>query len=369
MKKKPSIYKRASDEKPSSKRKIRLTTGKMILLVLVLIAAAGIWAIGETREKNELQQEQAQVRKNTYQYVYTNSTYIGDFQNRILIYDGHNLRLVNEAGNEELNVILTAENFSVDTNGKNIYLTDIAKRTTFIIDETGKVINQAISTYLPKRVVAMPDGKFVIHYITDTLVEGVGIYSNDGQLMSEYTYPKVTLTLIKPSISKGVIVVGLYRDASKLTNLVYEYSLKGELKHTNQIDNLLLTNMDIQGKSYIWQDINQIYITDNDFKNIAKIDSNNPYEGIVVTEDMIYTLDDDNAISIIDDKYTIIKESRFSEDIEGIAMFKGEPLYYSENRTFYKNNIKELTKSIVDVIGLKNTIVLVSKGELKFERK
>ncbi|MGL5440100.1 MAG: hypothetical protein ACRDA4_06900 [Filifactoraceae bacterium] len=370
MKKSPTIYRQNEDDTVyGRKRKIRITTGRMVAIILGLIALMAVLIICGDKGESQKRQENVQIGEKNYEYIYTNKIYIENFKNRVLVYDGYNLRFVNEAGNEELSIKITAENFSMDTQGEYIYLTDIARRTTFIIDETGAVVNQVVSKYLPKRVVAMPGGGFVIHYLTDTLEEGIAIYNRKGESVGEYSYPKVSITMIKPSINRGVIVVGLYRDAGKLTNLIYEYSSKGKLKNTNQIDNMILTDMKIKGNDYIWQDIDQIYITNKSYKSKVKIENNNPYEKMEIFGDKIFTLDEDNGISTINKDYNVERESRFSESINGMVISNGEPFYYSDTRTFYKNDIKELTKPVIKVIPMKNTVVLVSKGELKFERR
>ena len=113
-------------------------------------------------------------------FRHSNNNYAEEFEHGLLTYDGLSLKLIETDGTERFDVTINADNYNISTSKNRIFLLDIAKKNVYILDGKGKIVNQMTVDYLPKRVVALNNGNFVVHYFTDVYIEGIKLFSENG---------------------------------------------------------------------------------------------------------------------------------------------------------------------------------------------
>ncbi len=298
-------------------------------------------------------------------YTYSNNSYAQSFQNSLLLYDGLTLKLIEKDGTTKFDVTISADNYSISTSKDRIFLLDIAKKNVYILDANGKIEAQVTLDYMPKRVVALSNGGFAVHYFTDVYVEGIKVFSKSGKEVNDITYPDVTLTLINGEESGRFFVMGFFKNGDSLENSVYYYDTEGRLQLASQISNVVISRMQSVKNNLIFMDVNSMLISDNIVEEISHFDFNVNLLDFIATEKEIYILTEENDIEVMDYNFQFINELTSREKIRGMVLHQGKILYYTQNSLMYGATPKQFSKDIVKVIDLGEKTAILFKGEIQ----
>lgn len=294
-------------------------------------------------------------------FSYANNSFVTSFQNGLLTYDGLSLRLIDSEGIEVFDVTINADNYSISTSQDRIFVLDIAKKSIFILDEKGSVITQEKTGDMPKRVVGLEDGGFLIHYFTDVYVEGIRVFSKSGKEVKDMPYPNVTITLVRPVDATSFLVTGFFRNADTLDNSVYYYTNKGELQFATQINNAILGKIVPRKDKFVMMDVSSLIVGDKAMEETTNFDFTLNLKDILATDKEIYVLASDNSVKTLNYDFQFLAEKSSQAEILGILFHKGKLLYYTDNSVVYGAVSKQYSKDVMKVVDIGEKVAVVFK--------
>ena len=298
-------------------------------------------------------------------FRYSNNNYAEEFSHGLLMYDGLSLKLIETDGSERFDVTINADNYSISTSKNRIFLLDIAKKNVYILDGKGNIVNQVTVDYLPKRIIALDNGNFIVHYFTDVYIEGIKLFSENGNLINDITYPNVTLTLIQGDKNDHFAVFGFFRTGSSLENSVYFYNRTGELQYANQINDVIIHQLLFQKNRVLMLDVNSILTSDTAFEEVSSLEFPLVLKKIVANEKNIYLLTKDNSIQVMDSEFQNTDQLSSQENIIDMFLVDDKLIYYTQNAVLCNYNRRQFSKDIVKVIPVDDTLMILFKNEMK----
>lgn len=298
-------------------------------------------------------------------FAFSNNNYVTSFQGNLLTYDGLNLKLTDPEGNSYPDVTINADNYSISTSENEIFILDIAKKKVFVIDSKARVINQILVDDMPRRIIALEGGGFLIHYFTDVYVEGVKIFSKSGKLLKDIAYPDVTLTLIESLEDGSFTVMGFFRNSASLDSSIYYYTDRGELQFATQLNNSIISKMLIRPDRLVLLDVSSLILSDRAVEEQTNFEFKEDLKDVIANEKEMYVLTFDNSIKVLNYDFQLVGEKSSQEDIEGILLHKGQLLYYTKDTLFYGSIKKQYSKDILQLVDLGEKVAIVFKGEIQ----
>ena len=298
-------------------------------------------------------------------FRHSNNNYAEEFEHGLLTYDGLSLKLIETDGTERFDVTINADNYNISTSKNRIFLLDIAKKNVYILDGKGKIVNQITVDYLPKRVVALDNGNFVVHYFTDVYIEGIKLFSENGKMLNDITYPNVTLTLIQGDKNNHFAVLGFFKNGSSLENSVYFYNYAGELQYASQINNVIIHQLLFQKNKVLMLDINSILTCDTTFEEVSSMELPLVLKKVVANEKNIYLLTKDNSIQVMDSEFQNTDQLSSQEKIIDMFLVDDKLIYYTQNSILCNYDKRQFSKDIVKVIPVDDTLIILFKNEIK----
>lgn len=298
-------------------------------------------------------------------FAFSNNNYASSFRGNLLTYDGLTLNLIDQGGMKVFDITINADNYSISHSENEIFILDLAKKNVFVLDEKGRVINQVKVDDMPRRVVALKGGGFLIHYFTDVYVEGVKVFSKRGKQVKDIAYPNVTLTLIESVDAEAFMVMGFFRNSDSLDNSVYYYTDKGELQFATQLNNSIISKVITQKDKFLMLGVSSVLSSDKMVEEHVNFEFTEELKDMVANEKGMYVLTFANSIKLLNYEFQSMGERSSQEDIQGLLLHQGELLYYTKDSLFYGSITKQYSKDILQVIDLGKKLAVIFKGEIQ----
>ena len=113
-------------------------------------------------------------------------------------------------------------------------------------------------------------------------------------------------------------------------------------------------------------DPTRLYILDGKYKNVATIDAQNSFAGMVLVNDKIYLLDGNKNVRIYDKTGKLLEEKAFKDTINKMVLDMPQIIYIGTTSVHIQNRTLEFAKDIEKSILLSNNkLVLFFKGNVE----
>ena len=113
-------------------------------------------------------------------------------------------------------------------------------------------------------------------------------------------------------------------------------------------------------------DPTRLYILDGKYKNVATIDAQNSFAGMVLVNDKIYLLDGNKNVRIYDKTGKLLEEKAFKDTINKMILDMPQIIYIGTTSVHIQNRTLEFAKDIEKSILLSNNkLVLFFKGNVE----
>lgn len=345
-----------------------LSFAGVVLLVLLIIA------VNPNTRQYYKNYKDAQVPQEEYdiEYNYASGMAILPMGANLLTYDSGNLKLLKKNGEEIFDIPFSIGSWDLAVSDKAIYLLDKIDKVLYFIDEKGNFTSKVELANIPHKLYAGKQGNVVVHYRSESGVEGIIIFDKDGKNLTDATYPKTTITMIHVSEENRVTVHGMLRIAPTIENSVYRYSDRGSLIFSKSYPEVIYVRQ-YEDKTHIaFVDVNTVqFYNKNTNEDIKTVTSLIPAKLITFDSDKgnLYLLDSGNRLRVLDMNGNIIDEKHFQTEYNGIITFKGELLMIGDD--FVRTQSKEikLETGVEDVFKLGDYLVVVTQGHIKLMNK
>lgn len=357
--------------KKEKKRKKILRTASVIgvvLFVLLLIALNP-----NTKQiYNKYKEAQRPREEYSLEYNYSPGMKILPMGPNLVMYDSNNLKLLKKTGEEVFDIPFALGSWDLAASGKAIYLLDRIDNVLYFIDPAGNFANKVELANIPHKLYAGKGGNVVLHYRSESGVEGAIIFDKSGKELNDTSYPKTTITFINVSDEDKVTIHGMLRTAQTIENSVYRYSDKGNLIFSNNYEDVVFFRQYEDSSTIIFVDINKIqFYSKNTNENTKSVSSLVPIKLVTFDKDYkkLYVLDSRNKLRIINLSGSIMDEKHFQTQYDQILAYKDELLMVGED--FIRTSTREIRTGgkIEEVFLLEDYLAIVTKDKIKLLNK
>lgn len=301
-------------------------------------------------------------------YDYSPGIQLKPINDNLAIYNSSDLKIINKDAIEIVNIPFILADWDMKTSKDRIYILDKIEKKIFFISDKGEFISEAKIDNIPHKIYSGENGNLVLHYKSESGVEGINIFNKNGKLLEDINYPKTTIMLIDISKNNDVTVNGMNRVESKISNYVYRYSSKGKLEYTKIFEDVIFVKQYENNGQIAFIDVNKIQF----FSKLTK-EALGVIESVISAKlisydeinEKIYILDKRNKLRIIDMQGNIVEEKYFQSDYNRMLVFKGNLILVGDD--YIRTNTKEIKfqEKINDTFILGDYFVIVSKNQIK----
>ena len=315
---------------------------------------------------------QAPLSDYTIEFNYSPDMQILPMGENIAMYDSSNIRVLKKDGEELVDIPFVIGSWDMATSDTMIYLLDKIEKSLYFIDNKGNFVNKVSLSNMPEKLYAGKAGNLIVHYRSESGVEGIHLFDREGKLMEDLTYPKTTLTLIKIGDDNQATVHGMYRVDAGLSNYVYRYSAKGKLVFSKTLEDMIVMEQFENANIAAMIDINRVAIYDLSANEVrTTVDSLVPIRLTAFDKEnqTIYCLDNRNRLRVIDTRGQLVEERFYQTGYKGMTVFKGKLVLFGDDFVRTASREQKYPKPIQDFFIVGDYIALVMKGEIRLSNK
>lgn len=333
-----------------------------ILLMANLVKAKGTVDIKETKRKvNE--------KNNSIvsSFDYNAKTVVAALKNEIIIYDGKNLVKKNDKFKNIFETRLAINDFVMKVEQEDIYILDKIDKILYKINKDGEIVSQAKFMESGQNIYPLKNGDVLLSYNTNVAADGIIVYDSDMKQKTNINYPNSLISTVNFEESTNTIYVSVQvNNLADITNTIYAYNSNYEVQSINSYKNLLTIEMINTNNSKLILDPTRLYILDGKYKNVATIDAQNSFAGMVLVNEKIYLLDGNKNVRIYDKTGKLLEEKAFKDTINKMILDMPQIIYIGTTSVHTQNRTMEFAKDIEKSVLLSNNkLVLFFKGNVE----
>lgn len=300
-------------------------------------------------------------------FEYNAKTEVASLKNEIIIYDGKNLVKKNDKFKDVFETRLAINDFVMKVEQENIFILDKIDKILYKINKDGDIVSQVKFVESGQNIYPLKNGDVLLSYNTNVSADGVIVYGTDMKQKANINYPNSLISTINFEESTNTIYVSAQvNNLTDITNTIYAYNSSYEVQSINSYKNLLTIDMINTNNSKFILDPTRLYILDGKYKNVATIDAQNSFAGMVLVNDRIYLLDGSKSVRIYDKSGKLLEEKVFKDNIKKMILNMPQILYIGTTSVHTQNKVIEFAKDIEKSILLSNNkLVLFFKGNVE----
>ena len=326
-----------------------------VLLIANLVRAKGTVDIKETNRKvNE--------KNNSIvsSFDYNAKTVVAALKNEIIIYDGKNLVKKNDNFKNIFETRLAINDFVMKVEAEDIYILDKIDKILYKINKDGEIVSQAKFMESGQNIYPLKNGDVLLSYNTNVAADGIIVYDSDMKQKTNINYPNSLISTVNFEESTNTIYVSVQvNNLSDITNTIYAYNSSYEVQSINSYKNLLTIEMINTNNSKLILDPTRLYILDGKYKNVATIDAQNSFAGMVL-------VNGNKNVRIYDKTGKLLEEKAFKDTINKMILDMPQIIYIGTTSVHIQNRTLEFAKDIEKSILLSNNkLVLFFKGNVE----
>lgn len=292
------------------------------------------------------------------------------YKQGFLIYDGKSLKYINNKAERIFSLNIKIDNYSLDTSGNNIYILDKTNKEIYIINKKGSLINKVKTSENPLLVKSFRNGDFLVHYSTNSDVEGVKIHDSEGKEIKDISIPRITINFINIDPKNGgFLISGISTEKNSLFNRIIYYDKKGNFIFSDNIENKLFINSLFLENNIILVEPKYIEFRDRDFKTLSTLTLDDSIKNIDLINNDIGVIYNSNNFKYISEKGQEKSINYPIQNIKGFEQIGKETIIYSDRSIYFTKYKQEynLKEDIVRVLAIDETnIVIIFRGNIKF---
>lgn len=360
-------------EKIARQKRIRRIMKLAGTMAVILFIALFVFLNPMTRKALK-EYKKATTPKEQYEikYIYSSDTEIFPVGDSIGMYDSNNLKLFKVDGSEIFNIPFTLGDWEVASSDDRIYLLDKTEKLLYFIDKKGNFIAKSELSNTPETVYAGKKGNIAIMYRSDAGVEGVVLFTKDGEQLEDLNYPKNTLSFAQINKNNEISVHGMYRIDPKLSNYLYKYNSRGKLIFSTAFEGVIFIRQYEDDNVVALVDVNSIIFYDKSSNTVKnRIDSIIPVKFVEYDENskLIYVFDKRNKLRIINMNAEVVEERHYQSDYKAMTLHKGKVVFFGDNYIRVDNREIQISNDIQDYFVLDNYLGIVTKEEIILTNK
>lgn len=292
------------------------------------------------------------------------------YKQGFLIYDGKSLKYINNKAERIFSINIRIDNYSFDTNGNNIYILDKTNKEIYIINKKGNLTKKIKASETPILIKSFKNGNFIVHYSTNSEVEGVKMYSSGGEEFKDISIPRITINFINIDPKNGgFLISGISTDKNSLFNRVIYYDKKGEFVFSDNIENKLFVKSLFLEDNIVLVEPKYIEFRDRDFKILSTLNLDDSIKNIDLINNDIGAIYESDNLKYINEKGQEKSTNYPIENIKGFEQIGKDTIIYSDRSIYFPKYKQEynLKEDIVKILVIDdNNIVIIFRGNIKF---
>lgn len=295
---------------------------------------------------------------------------ISDFQNGVLIYDGRKVKLLDENGKYKFQTEIRSDNFQMETSKDRVYILDKVMKKVEILDQDGKLVEEAQLKDIPLNIKVLMNGNFLIHYSSEAGAEGISLYQKNGEKKQDILNPKMRMTFMKEDpYGNGFFLSALDSRDKTLLNHIYYYDKNGNMVYGDEKKDILVSDVVFSKDMIAIIDPNYVFINNRKFEQQYRVSMESPVIKAIESKDGFLTLDQDGVLKIIGKDGKVKKEIIHEEKISEVETSE-EVIISTSGRTLYLEGSKKKREFPADIVKMvvisKEKVAVVFRGSIKF---
>ena len=211
---------------------------------------------------------------------------------------------------------------------EDIYILDKIDKILYKINKDGEIVSQAKFMESGQNIYLLKNGDVLLSYNTNVAADGIIVYDSDMKPKTNINYPNSLISTVNFEESTNTIYVSVQvNNLADITNTIYAYNSSYEVQSINSYKNLLTIEMINTNNSKLILDPTRLYILDGKYKNVATIDAQNSFAGMVLVNEKIYLLDGNKNVRIYDKTGKLLEEKAFKDTINKMILDMPQIIY------------------------------------------